>query len=981
MAQKPFITRFSLHRWAMGAAGAVAALLSTTGSSLGQERLEIEGLRAPVAVARDGNGIVHIFAANEMDMAEAQGWVHARDRLFQMDVLRRRASGTLAELFGPGDDNVVLESDVEMRTLGLRRAAACSLQLSRGCPFDSLRGLSHTTRHVLDAYARGVNAFVEATEGLPPEYGALNAHFVEWTPLDSVTVANGLAFELSFDLDDVEYSLALEAFVEAGAKNAKMPFNGKKLFFEDLYRSAPFKPVAVIPSKASAETAAAQGPAATLESAAAVRDRGAMSEAVRRYLERARKVPMLQKTLSSMRQFRGSNAWVVGGEKAKGGAPLLASDPHLDLTTPPLFYPIHLSARLPKVNAIGDGIAGVPFILTGRNLHVACGITSMPLDVTDFYKERVVLDLKSPTGLRIVHEPSNSDLDQIIAIPEVFRFKDPGGNIVVVPSDRVPPVTLVVPRRNFGPIVKNLGNREFLSVQYTGFGATRELDAYRALMKARNLNDVVNVLQLIDVGSQSFVCADSAGSIGYFVAGKVPLREDLQAGTMNGLPPFFVRDGTGANGSNEWLPIANPPKNQALPYQVIPFPEMPQVINPPEGYLISANNDPLGLNFDNNPLNTSRVGGGIYYLSPRYNPGFRAYRIKERLERRFQDGPVSFKDMQDIQADVVLSDAEFFLPFIIRSRSQAQAYSQVLGLEDTRLEGLLQDPAIDQAIRRLAAWDRSAPTGVEKGYDAHHDDGDWTSRRDSSVAATIYAVWRGQFIRNTIIRTLNDVGLGDFDPTSQQLLTAVKNLLDHPERGGVGVSGLNFYRLPEEFSDVVDPGVRRDILILLSLKSALDLLKGPAFADAFDNSPHQRDYLWGRVHRLVIDHPLGDRFSLTGDWEGNPFRPPFEKLSGVPVDGALGTVDAASHSAKANTLEDFEFGQGPLRRFVTSLDQFRRTESSLPGGVSGERGSPYFNNLLGSWLNNETFRWRQVSLRALKSDEVVILTPPQSSSD
>ena len=143
----------------------------------------------------------------------------------------------------------------------------------------------------------------------------------------------------------------------------------------------------------------------------------------------------------------------------------------------------------------------------------------------------------------------------------------------------------------------------------------------------------------------------------------------------------------------------------------------------------------------------------------------------------------------------------------------------------------------------------------------------------------------------------------------------------------MGASGLNFFEVP----GVNDPTLRRDVVILESLKSALELLQSPAFAPAFGGSANQGDYKWGRVHRLVIDHPLGDEFSLTGDRQDNPFRPPFANLPGLPVDGGLETVDAASHSSRANTLQDFEFRQGPLRRFVTSLGGSRRTEFEPSG--------------------------------------------------
>ena len=151
-----------------------------------------------------------------------------------------------------------------MRTIGLRRAAACSLQLANeGCPFKPTHGLSPATVDALEAYAKGVNAFV-AANALPPEYRALGVtRFLEWTALDSATVAKGLAFNLSFDLDDLENTQALAAYRKAGKEQG---FDGEALFFEDVFRSAPFEPVAVIPSKAVAAgadvTAARERPAA-----------------------------------------------------------------------------------------------------------------------------------------------------------------------------------------------------------------------------------------------------------------------------------------------------------------------------------------------------------------------------------------------------------------------------------------------------------------------------------------------------------------------------------------------------------------------------------------------------------------------------------------------------------------------------------------------------------------------------------------------
>ena len=163
--------------------------------------LAIPGLRAAARIVRDVNDVAHIQAANEHDLFFLNGWVHAQDRLFQMDVSRRVASGTLAELLGPG----ALSSDVQMRTIGLRRAAVRSVPM-----------LSPRTRAVLQAYADGVNAYV-ASHPLPQQYAAVEVStFAPWTPVDSVVIGKLISFELSFDID-INPTLQMEAYVAAGS--------------------------------------------------------------------------------------------------------------------------------------------------------------------------------------------------------------------------------------------------------------------------------------------------------------------------------------------------------------------------------------------------------------------------------------------------------------------------------------------------------------------------------------------------------------------------------------------------------------------------------------------------------------------------------------------------------------------------------------------------------------------------------------------
>jgi penicillin amidase len=199
----------------------------------------LPGLQAGAEVTRDVHGIAHIKAGNEHDLFFLQGYVHAQDRLFQMDAARRQASGTLAELLGPG----AIPSDVNLRTLGIRRAAVRSASL-----------LSARARKAVEAYAEGVNQFVR-THALPPEYAVLEiTRFEPWTPLDTVTVAKSIAFSLSFGLEDIDHTQALLSYQAALGAPA-----GGALFSLDLWR-AQADPVLRHTSSAALVRAPTSGP-------------------------------------------------------------------------------------------------------------------------------------------------------------------------------------------------------------------------------------------------------------------------------------------------------------------------------------------------------------------------------------------------------------------------------------------------------------------------------------------------------------------------------------------------------------------------------------------------------------------------------------------------------------------------------------------------------------------------------------------------
>lgn len=916
----------------VGTGGATPALATAAGHAPADE--QIPGLLSPARVVRTTDGIAHVSAANPHDLFFAQGWVHAQDRLFQMDVLRRTASGTLAELVGPG----AVSSDVQLRTIGLRRAAERSWQAARP-----------QIREALTAYADGVNAYA-GSHPLPPEYGALELSQVEpWTPVDSAVIGKLVAFQLSFDLD-LDNTLSLQASLAAGAARG---FDGAALFFHDLAPFAPFSSASTVPDASQAPPGNGHGNGhgngpgqdgqrvAVPALAAAAQDQAPALAAAARLAGAYRKavaaVPVLAGVLDRD-HTTGSNEWAVSGRNTVDGRPILANDPHLALSSPSIFYPIHLDGA--GFDVAGEGFAGTPGVVLGQNRWLAWGATTNPMDVTDTYLEAVRPDPTSPSGLSTVFQ---GQLEHVEATPETFRANRLGDGVAddvaaLPPGNGIPAATLTVPRRNNGPIVQlDSAAGTALSIQYTGFSATQELDTFLQWDQARSLSDFRRGLENFDFGSQNFAVADRSGDIAYFTSGEMPLREDLQAGRVDGLPPYFVRSG---QGGNEWLPVRHRQPGQATPYEILPPEEMPHVVNPAAGWFVNANNDPAGTTLDNDPLNQLRPDGGIYYLNPGYD-GLRAGRITEMLRARLAHGhKVSVADIQTMQSDTALIDAEFFVPQI------SQAWQRARTSSVPALRALAADPAVAEAVGRLGRWDFSTPTGIPEGYDAADRDGHLSPpssrEQDNSVAATLYAVWRSRFIAGTLDTTLTSAGLSV--PSSQQSLSALRRVM----QGEAWRSGLDPFPVP----GVNDGTDRVAVAVLGALRTGLDRLAGPQFASAFHGSTTQADYRWGLVHRLVLDHPLGGALSVPPG--AGQFPAPLPGLAGIPVDGGMGTVDAASHDARADSTDAFMFGSGPARRYVARVAPSGPDgHSALPGGTSAVPGNRHYLDLLRAYLTDD----------------------------
>ncbi|MFI0406654.1 penicillin acylase family protein [Actinomadura sp. 3N508] len=882
-------------------------------------RVAVPGLRDPAFIVRDVDGVPHIKAKNAHDLFFVNGWVHADDRLFQMDLTRKRASGRAAELLGSS----AIPGDVQMRTLGVRRAVERSFQAQ-----------SRETREALKAYADGVNSWI-ARNKLPSQYAAVQVTKVEpWTVLDSLTVAKILAFSLSFDLD-IDRTAQVQAYNAAG-------FDGHAAVFKDVSPFAAFTNASPV-FDSTGKPADPGGGSRPVESNKGVS--GVAAKLAADYLKKAEKTPLLADILRRDAD-RGSNSWVIGGRHTATGRPLLASDPHLGQEAPSIMHPIGYDGG--GYNVQGVSVPGAPFIVLGQNRDIAFGSTQHAVDVSDTYVEQVRPDPASPSGLSTLYK---GKLEPVVAIDESYRVnaRTPGRQDAITPvpaGGGIPAQTYIVPRRNNGPLLSvDQATGTALSVQYTGYSVTRELDAFRLLDKARNYDEFRDALTLFDMGGQHFVYADIKGNIAYLTNTEVPIREDLQAGKVNGNPPYLLRNGTGGN---EWLPVANRQPNQAVPYEIVPNSELPQVVNPPAGFIVSANNDPTGNSFDNDMLNQLRPGGGISYLGFLHT-GTRAGRITDMLRAAVAKGRITSDDVVTMQSDTSSVDGRLFTPFITGALKRAK------GSKNAELTALAADPRVAEAVNRLAKWDLTYPTGIPEGYDGNDRNGKLGKPSqheiDNSVAATLYTLWRGRFLINVFDKHLAQISPKLPAPADFYALPAIRQLLvDFDERKGVGRSGIDFFAVP----DVADPDDRRDLLVLRSVRDALNLAAGDDFAKAFGNSTDQSAYRWGKLHRYNFPSPLGAPYSVPS--EGNRFTSPLPGLPGIPADGGAGIVDASSHPIRADSPDRFTFTFVPVRRGVHQATPLgMRGVDSLFGGSSEDLGGEFEQNLLPGWLTNDTY--------------------------
>lgn len=549
------------------------------------ESRRVDGLRGPVQIMRDDNAVPHIFAGSDADAYFGLGYMHAQDRLWQMDLQRRIGAGRLSELRFLAE--AAQPMDRFMRTIGAYRLAE-----------ESFQHLSPPVQDALISYAAGVNAAI-ARKGrrLPPEFYILGYRPEPWTPADSLVWGKLMAFQLSHNHRE---ELLRASLIEAVGLDGLL----------DLLPDANDRLV----SLGAALPAGQSGPA------------GAALE------EEALALPVLRALLESLPMLgpdRASNAWVLSGEHTESGRPLLVNDPHLGLTAPILWYLARL--QTPTLTVVGATVPGVPFHMLGHNESIAWGLTTSGGDVQDLFVERL--------------DPDDPDryLTPFGSQPFTIRQE-------VLSPRGAEPITLTVRETRHGPVLSDI-NDEMAALAGEGYAVALAFpalipndttpEALYLLNRARDWDDIQELLPYWIAPQQNVFYADVEGNIGLFTPGRMPIR----AAGDGRLPA------PGWTGAQDWVGF-------------VPPDEVPQSYNPPDGRLFNANNPVVGQDYPHH------FGNG-------YEEPYRALRLQELLEAQDRH---TVEGSLDILMDSVSVAARELLPHMLSVRAEAPQAADALGL-------------------------------------------------------------------------------------------------------------------------------------------------------------------------------------------------------------------------------------------------------------------------------------------------------------
>ena len=813
--------------------------------------LAVYGLAGPVTVERDARGVPHIRASSMDDLVFAQGYITAQDRLWQMDLLRRHASGQLAAILG----QKLVDHDRLQRTLQIRASADRILQV---LPADQ--------RHWLEVYARGVNTSMGAQlSHLPVEFRIIGYQPALWTPRDSLLIELAMFQDLT---------TAFPAKLGREALSAHLPAE----LIADLYPTGSWRDH--WPGEPTPDLTAPQPdiPGIPLdESQSKLRRPAVSSEAL----------DALQQTLALFHRpcsgcVAGSNAWAVAGSRTASGKPMLSNDMHLSLSVPELWYEADLeapnTAPLAAFHVAGVTLPGIPFVVTGHNDHVAWGFTNLGADVQDLYIEHT---RGTPTGAEF--QTAGGDWQPIRYRAEVIHVR--GG------AD----VTVDVPLTRHGdtdtPIISSTfsgGETRSISLRWTIYDPKEVTFPLLAIDSASDWASMLSAVAGWGAPPQNLVYADDQGHIGYHAIGPIPVRGDMENPAP--LSPVPIDTAAPDAASHEWVGY-------------IPFDQLPQAFDPPDGILVTANArvTPEGYRY---PIT-------LNWMSP-----YRTERIYKLLEgnpgKLLESGP-----------------------------GQIPALPQPLGPADMLAIQTDVFSEVDQVIAQRLAYAIDHTTGPLKDDKNLHQAADllrdWNGEVDANAAApAIVDSARAAFWAMLLIPKL-----------APQVATQLANGADLSKNTSLPADVASTANLWRQYiwgeSDTVAEKLITDTparWLPAGYPNWQDFLAAVVKRGLVDaHAPRDlRTWRYGEAYPIDLEHPI---FALS---------PVLESLAGRPT----GT-GRQPQSGDRTTIRQVDFSFGPSERFTTDLSDPDRTTLNLVLGESGNPASPWYMDQFDDWLHGRTY--------------------------
>lgn len=613
--------------------GLLVALLAlaTACSEQSKNSLTVAGLQQKVEILRDSSGVNHIYAENEHDLFFAQGYCAARDRLFQFEVWRRQATGTVAEILGADE---------------VRRDVGARLFSFRGDLDAELNHYHPRGKEIITAFTDGINAYVQQvladTSLLPVEFRLLGIQPGLWAPRDVISRHQGLLGNLQ---DEIRYARALTVLGETKVRELVAFEPGQP----DLRFDPAIDPAALFDSITSvygAFRATLKFKPEHLVAAARNTDNFAplaTADALR-----------MQEMMDNEKASIGSNNWVVSASHSASGAPLLANDPHRAIAAPSLRYIVHLHA--PGWNVVGGGEPTIPGVSIGHNEHGAWGLTIFNLDAEDIYVYKLNPENHEQYEYRGAWEPMTGVNDTIAVLNESPRF-------VRHRYTRHGPVMYIDTIRHLGYAARCA----WLEVGAAPYLASLRID------QAKNWEEFREGCSYSRIPGENMIWADTSGTIGWQAVGVAPIRRNY-----SGLVPVP------GNGDYEWD-------------NYLPIPDLPHVVNPPQGYFATANEN----NVPDGYPHREAVGWN-------WADRFRVERINEVLGSR----PVhTQEEMMQLQTDYLSLPARQLVPLLAGVRSPDTLVERLRN-RLLRWDFIIDKNSVEAAV--YVTWEKKLSSGLRR---------------------------------------------------------------------------------------------------------------------------------------------------------------------------------------------------------------------------------------------------------------------------